>query len=236
MRKSGISSTRPDSSCEEAANSGASEALRPRRARLGALPGRDGRPGRWRAEADGGARYSFANPDFSFRQFRSNLVARWDFKPGSSVYVVWSQGRTSQSDDARKRPVSFLRRVLALLTEITSKGLHGVPTRRQNLLSNAWNQVSAQQDLLLRAVEGTPDPDLQRVGLLGPQLDLKLAIFRSMRRNTATTKGVLDKLLRLLDWINRILGSFAKAVPGVEIVKEYKDTIEDTLKTHRGEE
>ena len=46
------------------------------------------------AEA-GGLRYSFANPDFSFRQFRSNLVARWEYKPGSSLYVVWSQGRTS---------------------------------------------------------------------------------------------------------------------------------------------
>ena len=46
-------------------------------------------------EAAGGARYSFANPDFSFRQFRSNLVARWEYKPGSAVYVVWSQGRTS---------------------------------------------------------------------------------------------------------------------------------------------
>jgi hypothetical protein len=44
-------------------------------------------------EAAGGA-YSFANPDFSFRQFRSNLVARWEYKPGSSLYVVWSQGRT----------------------------------------------------------------------------------------------------------------------------------------------
>ena len=42
----------------------------------------------------GGARYSFTNPDFSFRQFRSNLVARWEWKPGSSLYVVWSQGRT----------------------------------------------------------------------------------------------------------------------------------------------
>jgi hypothetical protein len=47
-------------------------------------------------EAGGGPSYSFPNPDFSFRQFRSNLVARWEFKPGSSVYVVWSQGRTSQ--------------------------------------------------------------------------------------------------------------------------------------------
>ncbi len=46
------------------------------------------------SEAGGGAGYSFANPDFSFHQFRSNLVARWEWKPGSSLYVVWSQGRT----------------------------------------------------------------------------------------------------------------------------------------------
>jgi hypothetical protein len=43
----------------------------------------------------GGPSYIFGNPDFSFRQFRSNLVARWEWKPGSSLYVIWSQGRTS---------------------------------------------------------------------------------------------------------------------------------------------
>ena len=32
----------------------------------------------------------FANPDFNFRQFPSNLVARWEFKPGSTIYLVWS--------------------------------------------------------------------------------------------------------------------------------------------------
>jgi hypothetical protein len=47
-------------------------------------------------EAGGGATYSFANPDFSFRQFRSNFVARWEYRPGSTLYVVWSQGRTSE--------------------------------------------------------------------------------------------------------------------------------------------
>ncbi len=47
-------------------------------------------------EAAGGATYSFANPDFSFRQFRSNFVARWEYKPGSTLYVVWSQGRTNE--------------------------------------------------------------------------------------------------------------------------------------------
>ncbi len=50
-------------------------------------------------EEGGGPSYSFANPDFSFRQFRSNLVARWEWKPGSSLYVVWSQGRTSYAPE-----------------------------------------------------------------------------------------------------------------------------------------
>jgi len=45
------------------------------------------------AEADGSS-YSIPNPDFSFRQFRSNLVVRWEYKPGSALYAVWSQGRT----------------------------------------------------------------------------------------------------------------------------------------------
>jgi len=41
-----------------------------------------------------GAAFSFANPDFSLRQFRSNLVLRWEYTPGSSLYLVWSQRRT----------------------------------------------------------------------------------------------------------------------------------------------
>jgi hypothetical protein len=45
---------------------------------------------------EGSTTYAFGNPDFDFREFRSNLVARWEFKPGSSLYVVWSQGRTDE--------------------------------------------------------------------------------------------------------------------------------------------
>jgi hypothetical protein len=44
---------------------------------------------------DGTVDYSIDNPDFNFRQFRSNLVVRWEYKPGSTLYLVWSQGRTS---------------------------------------------------------------------------------------------------------------------------------------------
>ena len=43
---------------------------------------------------DGMIDYSFENPNFDFLQFRSNLVIRWEYRPGSSVYLIWSQGRT----------------------------------------------------------------------------------------------------------------------------------------------
>jgi hypothetical protein len=38
--------------------------------------------------------YPYDNPDFHFLQFRSNLVYRWEYRPGSVLYLVWSQGRT----------------------------------------------------------------------------------------------------------------------------------------------
>jgi hypothetical protein len=41
----------------------------------------------------------FGNPDFNFRQFRSNLVVRWEYLPGSVLYLVWSQGRTSSANN-----------------------------------------------------------------------------------------------------------------------------------------
>jgi len=43
---------------------------------------------------DGAGPYGFENPDFDFRQLRSNLVLRWEYTPGSTLYVVWSQDRT----------------------------------------------------------------------------------------------------------------------------------------------
>ncbi|HPT13561.1 MAG TPA: DUF5916 domain-containing protein [Bacteroidales bacterium] len=48
---------------------------------------------------DGVEDYWFWEPDFRFMQFRSNLVARWEYKPGSTLYLVWSQGRTAFEED-----------------------------------------------------------------------------------------------------------------------------------------
>lgn len=50
----------------------------------------------------GGTDYSIGNPDFDFRQFNSNLVVRWEYSPGSTLFVVWSQSRlnTVQFDES----------------------------------------------------------------------------------------------------------------------------------------
>lgn len=43
--------------------------------------------------------YFIGLPDFNYRQFRSNLVLRWEYKPGSLLYVVWSQDKTDAVSD-----------------------------------------------------------------------------------------------------------------------------------------
>jgi hypothetical protein len=44
---------------------------------------------------DGTADFSFRDPDFNFKQMRGNAVARWEYRPGSTLFVVWSHGRTA---------------------------------------------------------------------------------------------------------------------------------------------
>ncbi len=44
---------------------------------------------------DGHIDYSIYNPDFNFKQFQSNLVLRWEFTPGSVLFLVWSQNKTN---------------------------------------------------------------------------------------------------------------------------------------------
>ncbi|HAM09213.1 MAG: hypothetical protein A2X05_05495 [Bacteroidetes bacterium GWE2_41_25] len=42
--------------------------------------------------------YSTGDPDFNFHQFRSNFVAKWEYRLGSFIYFVWSGEKTGQND------------------------------------------------------------------------------------------------------------------------------------------
>jgi hypothetical protein len=41
--------------------------------------------------------YTIAWNDFNYQAFLSNLVIRWEYNPGSSLYLVWSQTRTNKT-------------------------------------------------------------------------------------------------------------------------------------------
>ena len=43
-------------------------------------------------DRNGSVDYRIDNPNFSEVQFRSNLVVRWEYIPGSELFFVWSQG------------------------------------------------------------------------------------------------------------------------------------------------
>ena len=49
---------------------------------------------------DGIVDLEFDNPAFNVREFTSNTVFRWEYRSGSTLFVVWSQGRRSDGDKA----------------------------------------------------------------------------------------------------------------------------------------
>ncbi len=40
--------------------------------------------------------FTFDDPDFNFRSLRGNAVLRWEFRPGSTLYLVWTHQRSDQ--------------------------------------------------------------------------------------------------------------------------------------------
>jgi len=42
-----------------------------------------------------------ANPDFNILSFRSNAVLRWEWRPGSTLYLVWAQNKFGYQPTAR---------------------------------------------------------------------------------------------------------------------------------------
>lgn len=43
------------------------------------------------------AAFTLNNPDFNFRSLRGSAVFRWEYRPGSALYFVWTQQRADQA-------------------------------------------------------------------------------------------------------------------------------------------
>jgi len=62
----------------------------------------DAEANEYTADVDGGgpaAPVTFGNPDFRFRSLRSNLVVRWEYMPGSTLFLVWNHGQSGYASD-----------------------------------------------------------------------------------------------------------------------------------------
>ncbi len=47
--------------------------------------------------------FSFGRPDFNFAELRSTVVMRWEYRPGSSLFAIWSHGQSASGDEGRFR-------------------------------------------------------------------------------------------------------------------------------------
>jgi hypothetical protein len=68
------------------------------------------------ADADGagpGDPLTFSNPDFSIRSLRTNLVLRWEYLPGSTLFLAWSHSRFARSSNASFRVFDELENLMS---------------------------------------------------------------------------------------------------------------------------
>jgi hypothetical protein len=57
--------------------------------------------GAYLVQPAGGTPFVIPNPDFNYKSLRVNAVYRWEVRPGSSLYVVWTQQRQDESSLGR---------------------------------------------------------------------------------------------------------------------------------------
>lgn len=66
----------------------------------------DGNLTDYQADPDGpgpASSLSFANPDFNITSIRGNAVLRWEYRPGSTIYLVWTRSSSGYLNDGRFR-------------------------------------------------------------------------------------------------------------------------------------
>jgi hypothetical protein len=49
------------------------------------------------------AAFTFGNPDFNYKSVRGTVVFRWEYKPGSLIYFVWTQNRADYANPGNLR-------------------------------------------------------------------------------------------------------------------------------------
>jgi hypothetical protein len=62
-------------------------------------------------------RFTIRNPDVRFRSLRGNAVLRWEYRPGATMFVVWSHNRGAFEPGAPYRGLTDVRSLFSLPPE-----------------------------------------------------------------------------------------------------------------------
>ena len=64
---------------------------------------------------DGSDTFILRNYDFNVRSFRSNVVLRWEWRPGSTLFLVWQQNNNNDGNpDERVNLGSFFNSIAGI--------------------------------------------------------------------------------------------------------------------------
>src|SRR6185503_9651830 len=70
-------------------------------------------------DRDGTADFDLGDPDFTYLSFRSNTVLRWEYRPGSTLFLVWQHGRSEGSSEGQFQLSQNLRDLFGASSENT---------------------------------------------------------------------------------------------------------------------
>ncbi len=115
----------------------------------------------------------------------------------------------------------FLCEVKEELTIIIEKKRGELPEQLWGHFVEAWKETENVIDTAREQLSEKSEKDLEKVGLSGNSLKLKLAGFK-----LAVTSGMI---IKRLGWMNIILGSLCRVLPVLEPVKEFKEALEESL-------
>jgi len=69
--------------------------------------GYDGASGVYTVDPDGASGpagpFTIGNPDFNYKSLRGTIVLRWEYRPGSLLYIVWTQNRADYANPGELR-------------------------------------------------------------------------------------------------------------------------------------
>ena len=100
-------------------------------------------------------------------------------------------------------------------------------------IADAWRELGRSFEDVMKALveegdELVSDRQLERLGLTGNQLKLKLTGFNGAW-DRFRERGTVNLLKKLLDWIDIILGSLASIIPGADAIEEFKDSAKHSI-------